>query len=121
MLTEATLFGTVDRVATAIDRLREFEPPEGYFVAFSGGKDSIVALDLVRREKAGNMHTAAVSVGILLCIIVLWTVALMALVLGRRRADDGGSTGTQIATRTWGSAEVESPYLNESYGGTDDE
>ena len=29
-----------DRVQTAIDRLRNFEPPEGYFMAFSGGKDS---------------------------------------------------------------------------------
>jgi len=32
---------------TAIQRLREYEPPEGYYVAFSGGKDSIVCLDLV--------------------------------------------------------------------------
>ena len=29
-----------DRVQTAIDRLRNFEPPEGYWLAFSGGKDS---------------------------------------------------------------------------------
>lgn len=29
-----------DRVQTAIDRLRNFEPPEGYYLAFSGGKDS---------------------------------------------------------------------------------
>ena len=29
-----------DRVQTAIDRLRNFEPPEGYYIAFSGGKDS---------------------------------------------------------------------------------
>ena len=40
MLLEETLFGTVDRVAVAIDRLRYFEPPEGYYLAFSGGKDS---------------------------------------------------------------------------------
>lgn len=31
---------THDRVQTAIDRLRNFEPPEGYHLAFSGGKDS---------------------------------------------------------------------------------
>ena len=37
---EETLFGTQDKVDTAIQRLRAFEPPEGYFVAFSGGKDS---------------------------------------------------------------------------------
>lgn len=29
-----------DKVQIAIDRLRNFEPPEGYYVAFSGGKDS---------------------------------------------------------------------------------
>jgi len=29
-----------DKVQTAIERLRTFEPPEGYYVAFSGGKDS---------------------------------------------------------------------------------
>lgn len=29
-----------DRVQTAIDRLRNFEPPGGYYLAFSGGKDS---------------------------------------------------------------------------------
>ena len=40
MLLDKTLFGTVDRVAVAIDRLRYFEPPEGYYLAFSGGKDS---------------------------------------------------------------------------------
>jgi phosphoadenosine phosphosulfate reductase len=56
-LTYQTLDGdTVDRVAVAIARLREFEPPEGYYVAFSGGKDSIVTLDLVRR--AGVKHDA---------------------------------------------------------------
>lgn len=29
-----------DKVETAIARLKTFEPPEGYYVAFSGGKDS---------------------------------------------------------------------------------
>ena len=38
----------------AIKTLKEHEPPEGYYVAFSGGKDSIVILDLVRR--AGVKH-----------------------------------------------------------------
>lgn len=40
MLVEETLFGRRDKVQIAIDRLRTFEPPEGYFLAFSGGKDS---------------------------------------------------------------------------------
>lgn len=39
-LRELTLFGEVDRVQVAIDRLRQFEPAEGYYLAFSGGKDS---------------------------------------------------------------------------------
>ena len=39
-LFEDTLFGKVDKVQKAIDRLKAFEPPEGYFLAFSGGKDS---------------------------------------------------------------------------------
>lgn len=29
-----------DKVQVAIERLRAFEPPEGYYIAFSGGKDS---------------------------------------------------------------------------------
>jgi phosphoadenosine phosphosulfate reductase len=49
MLLDNTLFDKVNKVQIAIDRIREFEPPEGYYVAFSGGKDSIVALDLVKR------------------------------------------------------------------------
>ena len=39
-LLDKTLFGTVDKVKVAIDRLQYFEPPEGYYLAFSGGKDS---------------------------------------------------------------------------------
>ena len=42
MLNEATLLGTIDKVQIAIERLQQFEPPEGYYLAFSGGKDSIV-------------------------------------------------------------------------------
>jgi len=34
----------------AIERLKAFELPEGYWVAYSGGKDSDVILDLVRRS-----------------------------------------------------------------------
>ena len=61
MLIEKTLLGTIDRVQTAIDRLRMFEEaalakhPDGYYLAFSGGKDSIVIKDLA--ERAGVAHT----------------------------------------------------------------
>jgi phosphoadenosine phosphosulfate reductase len=41
MLIEKHIDGYIrDKVAIAIDRLRAFEPPEGYYLAFSGGKDS---------------------------------------------------------------------------------
>jgi len=49
MLVESTLFGVVDKVQAAIDLLQKHEPPEGYYVCFSGGKDSVVTLDLVKR------------------------------------------------------------------------
>lgn len=49
MLIEETLFGTVDKVQTAIDRLRAFEPKDRpYWLAFSGGKDSCVILELAK-------------------------------------------------------------------------
>lgn len=48
-LYEDTLFGPIDKVEMALARIREYEPPEGYYVAFSGGKDSCVILDLVKR------------------------------------------------------------------------
>lgn len=48
MLVENTLFGTVDKVADAVNLLRDNEPAEGYYVCFSGGKDSVTVLDLVK-------------------------------------------------------------------------
>jgi len=43
----------------AISFIQEFCPPDGWVVGFSGGKDSIVLLDLVRR--AGVPHLATYS------------------------------------------------------------
>lgn len=51
MLISQTLFDKVDKVADAIKLLRENEPPEGYYLCFSGGKDSVVTYDLA--VKAG--------------------------------------------------------------------
>ena len=48
-LIEQNLFGTIDKVQTAIDRLRAFEPKDRpYWLAFSGGKDSCVILELAK-------------------------------------------------------------------------
>jgi len=43
---DKTLFGDIDIVQDSIDLLKEMEPPEGYYLAFSGGKDSIVIKEL---------------------------------------------------------------------------
>lgn len=42
MIIEDTLFSQIDLVKTSIERMKFYEPPEGYYLAFSGGKDSIV-------------------------------------------------------------------------------
>ena len=47
-LIEYTLEGKVNRVQIAIERLKSFEPPEGYYLAFSGGKDSITIYKLAK-------------------------------------------------------------------------
>lgn len=48
-LIEHDLFrGRIDKVQIAIDRLKMFEPPEGYYLAYSGGKDSDVVLALAK-------------------------------------------------------------------------
>lgn len=49
MLIEHTLFGTIDKVQISIDRLKAFEPKDRpYWLAFSGGKDSCVILELAK-------------------------------------------------------------------------
>jgi phosphoadenosine phosphosulfate reductase len=60
MLIENTLFGRIDKVAQAITRIKLHEPDDGYYVAFSGGKDSCVILDLVQR--AGVKYDAHYNV-----------------------------------------------------------
>lgn len=54
MLIEETLFGTQDKVADAIQLLKDLEPPEGYYLAFSGGKDSVVIKELA--DMAGVVY-----------------------------------------------------------------
>lgn len=39
-----------EKTEEALEILRKNEPPDGYYVAYSGGKDSTVILDLVRRS-----------------------------------------------------------------------
>lgn len=46
----------MDKVDVAIERLRAFEPPEGYYLAFSGGKDSCVIKALA--DMAGVKYDA---------------------------------------------------------------
>ena len=49
-LIEYDLLGNkTDKVAMAIELLQHFEPEDGYYVAYSGGKDSIVVASLVAR------------------------------------------------------------------------
>lgn len=52
-----------DKVQIAIDRLRNFEPPEGYYVAFSGGKDSQCVYHLCKMAGVKfDAHYAVTSV-----------------------------------------------------------
>ena len=60
MLCERTLFETIDKVQTAIDFLRDLEPPEGYYLAFSGGKDSLCIKQLA--NMAGVKYDAHYNV-----------------------------------------------------------
>ena len=41
MIHQLNIYGK-DKVQVAIERLQTFEPPDGYYLAFSGGKDSVV-------------------------------------------------------------------------------
>ena len=56
MLITRHLFGVTDKVKNAIELLRTFEPPEGYYLAFSGGKDSVAIKALA--DMAGVKYDA---------------------------------------------------------------
>lgn len=55
MLGQLNMYG-MDRVELAIERLKAYEPPEGYWLAFSGGKDSVVVKALC--DMAGVKYEA---------------------------------------------------------------
>jgi phosphoadenosine phosphosulfate reductase len=59
MLIENTIFGKINKVHNSIERFKAFEPPEGYWLAYSGGKDSIVIKRLA--EMAGVKFKAHYS------------------------------------------------------------
>ena len=50
----------IDKVKMSIERLKAFEPPEGYYLAFSGGKDSVVLKALA--DMAGVKYDAHYNV-----------------------------------------------------------
>lgn len=55
MLGQLNMYG-MDKVELAIERLKAYEPEEGYFLAFSGGKDSVVVKALC--DMAGVKYDA---------------------------------------------------------------
>lgn len=59
-VTRITFDGEIDMVQRAMDRLKAFEPKEGYWLAYSGGKDSIVIKRLA--EMAGVKFEAHYNV-----------------------------------------------------------
>ena len=46
----------MDMVEVSIERIKAFEPPEGYYLAFSGGKDSVTVKALM--DMAGVKYDA---------------------------------------------------------------
>jgi phosphoadenosine phosphosulfate reductase len=60
MLREKTLFEYRDKVKESTEFLKDLEPPEGYYLAFSGGKDSITIYRLA--QLAGVKFDAHYSV-----------------------------------------------------------
>ena len=90
MLIEHTLFGTVDKVQTAIDRLKAFEPKDRpYWLAFSGGKDSCVILELA--NMAGVNFEAHYNVTSVDPPEVIWFIRreYPEVIFSRQHYDDG--------------------------------
>ena len=54
MMNQISLLKNINNIEIAIKRIKEFEPHEGYWLAFSGGKDSIVIHRLA--EMAGTKN-----------------------------------------------------------------
>lgn len=59
MLEQLNIYGR-NKIEQAIDRLKKFEPAEGYYMAFSGGKDSVTLKALA--DMAGVKYKAVYSV-----------------------------------------------------------
>lgn len=60
MIHQINILTGLDKVETAIKRYQTFEPPEGYYLAFSGGKDSVVIKALA--DMAGVKYHAVYRV-----------------------------------------------------------
>lgn len=58
MIGQLNIYGE-DKVETAIKRIKMFEPEEGYYLCFSGGKDSVVIKALA--DMAGVKYDAHYS------------------------------------------------------------
>lgn len=60
MIHQINIISGLDKVETAIKRFQTFEPEEGYYLAFSGGKDSVVIKALA--DMAGVKYDAHYNV-----------------------------------------------------------
>lgn len=59
-MTQTLITSPGDLISQSLEFIKKYEPPEGYYLAFSGGKDSIVCYDLL--EKAGVSFDAHYAV-----------------------------------------------------------
>jgi len=49
-MTQSLLDSDKSLITQSIERIKQYEPDDGYYLAFSGGKDSIVCYDLLKRS-----------------------------------------------------------------------